>query len=73
MLWKYGTWLATRNPKLGVQIFADDSSRVRFTAKQALDLLKTGAPQAVKDFLQHLVFAKNVSCNFQQWRYSFGY
>ena len=70
---EYGIWLATRNPKLGVQIFTDDSSRVKFTAKQALDLLKTGAPQAVKDFLQHLVFDKKVSCDFQHWRYSFGY
>ena len=28
---EYGTWLARRNPKLGVQVFADDSSRVKFT------------------------------------------
>lgn len=58
---EYGTWLTTLHPQLCTQIFADDRNRVRFTAEQALELLKTGAPEAVKYFLQHLVFDKNVS------------
>jgi hypothetical protein len=48
----YGTWLAARNPTLGVQIFADDNARVKFTPAEAVDLL-------VKDYLEHLVFGKD--------------
>ncbi|KAL1296739.1 hypothetical protein AAFC00_000209 [Neodothiora populina] len=55
----YGTWLANRNSKLGVQIFADETSRVTFTSTEAVDLLKERAPAAVKDYLEHLVFGKN--------------
>lgn len=56
---EYGAWLAHRNPKLGVQVFADDSSRVRFQPQEAVDILKQHAPGAVKDYLEHLVFGKN--------------
>ncbi|KAK3725357.1 hypothetical protein LTR37_000327 [Vermiconidia calcicola] len=56
---EYGAWLANRNPKLGVQIFADDSSRVKFEPSQAVAILKEHAPGAVKDYLEHLVFGKN--------------
>ncbi|KAK1807197.1 hypothetical protein LTR12_018460, partial [Friedmanniomyces endolithicus] len=56
----YGAWLATRNPKLGVQIFADDSSRVRFQPQEAVAILKEKAPGAVKDYLEHLVFGKHL-------------
>ncbi|PPJ55032.1 hypothetical protein CBER1_01454 [Cercospora berteroae] len=56
---EYGAWLANRNPKLGVQIFADDSSRVQFEPTQAVAILKERAPDAVKDYLEHLVFGKN--------------
>jgi hypothetical protein len=55
----YGTWLANRNPTLGVQIFADENARVKFTPAEAVDLLKERAPAAVKDYLEHLVFGKN--------------
>ncbi|KAK0344380.1 hypothetical protein LTR59_009493 [Friedmanniomyces endolithicus] len=55
----YGAWLATRNPKLGVQIFADDSSRVKFQPQEAVAILKEKAPGAVKDYLEHLVFGKH--------------
>jgi hypothetical protein len=56
---EYGAWLANRNPKLGVQIFADDNARVKFQPSEAVALLKDKAPGAVKDYLEHLVFGKN--------------
>lgn len=56
---EYGAWLANRNPKLGVQVFADDSSRVKFEPQEAVSILKEKAPGAVKDYLEHLVFGKN--------------
>ncbi|EMF15465.1 uncharacterized protein SEPMUDRAFT_147349 [Sphaerulina musiva SO2202] len=56
---EYGAWLANRNPKLGVQIFADDASRVQFEPTQAVAILKERAPEAVKEYLEHLVFGKN--------------
>ena len=55
----YGAWLANRNPKLGVQIFADESSRVKFQPAEAVAILKERATGAVKDYLEHLVFGKN--------------
>ncbi|KAG8630411.1 hypothetical protein KVT40_002030 [Elsinoe batatas] len=55
---EYGAWLANRNPPLGVQIFADDSSRVKFTPPEAVALLKEKAPNAVQHFLEYLVFTK---------------
>ncbi|KAL8715473.1 MAG: hypothetical protein Q9220_000807 [cf. Caloplaca sp. 1 TL-2023] len=54
----YGSWLACRNAKLGVQVFADDSSRVKFAPQDVIELLKEQAPDAVKDYLEHLVFGK---------------
>ena len=57
---EYGTWLANRNPKLGVQVFADDHSRVKFEPTHAVELLKEKAPGAVKEYLEYLVFGKKV-------------
>ena len=57
---EYGAWLANRNPKLGVQVFADDHGRVKFEPTHAVALLKERAPGAVKDYLEHLVFGKKV-------------
>jgi hypothetical protein len=57
---EYGTWLANRNPKLGVQIFADDHSRVKFEPTHAVALLRNKAPAAVKEYLEYLVFGKKV-------------
>src|SRR5207248_3889594 len=51
---EYGTWLAKRNPKLGVQVFADEQSKVTFEPARVVSLLKQGAPEAVKDYLEHL-------------------
>lgn len=55
----YGSWLASRNPKLGVQVFADDMSRVTFSPPEAIAILRVKAPDAVKDYLEHLVFSKH--------------
>lgn len=60
---EYGAWLANRNPKLGVQVFADDNSRVKFEPTRAVALLKEKAPGAVKEYLEYLVFGKKV-CNY---------
>ncbi|KAI0169500.1 hypothetical protein GGR52DRAFT_469835 [Hypoxylon sp. FL1284] len=56
---EYGIWLANRNPKLGVQIFADDKGRApKLEPSQVVSLLREQAPDAVKYFLEHLVFGK---------------
>jgi hypothetical protein len=56
---EYGVWLAARNPHLGVQVFAEEQSRVKFEPTQVVEILRHGAPDAVKDYLEHLVFGKN--------------
>ena len=58
---EYGSWLAGRNPKLGIQIFADGTSRVRLEPADVVALLKERAPNAVQAYMEHLVFFKNVS------------
>ncbi|KAL4994279.1 hypothetical protein BDV10DRAFT_177135 [Aspergillus recurvatus] len=56
---EYGAWLAQRNPQLGIQVFADNSSRVILDPSDAVALLKQRAPNAVQEYLEHLVFSKN--------------
>jgi hypothetical protein len=56
---EYGVWLATRNPRLGVLVFAEDRSLVKFEPIEVVKILREGAPGAVKDYLEHLVFNKN--------------
>jgi vacuolar protein sorting-associated protein 3 len=56
---EYGVWLAARNPRLGVQVFAEDKSKVKFEPTQVVEILRRGAPDAVKEYLEHLVFGKN--------------
>ncbi|CAG7957191.1 unnamed protein product [Penicillium olsonii] len=56
---EYGSWLAGRNPDLGIQVFADNASRVRLEPADVVALLKERAPNAVQVYLEHLVFAKN--------------
>lgn len=58
---EYGSWLAGRNPSLGIQVFADNNSRVQLEAADVVALLKERAPNAVQEYLEHLVFSKNVS------------
>lgn len=56
---EYGVWLANRNPKLGVQVFAEDRGRApKFEPTQVVAILKAEAPDAVKFYLEHLVFNK---------------
>lgn len=61
LIQEYGVWLAARNPKLGVQVFAEDRGRVQFEPTEVVEILRKGAPNAVKDYLEHLVFGKNHS------------
>ncbi|CAK7264078.1 hypothetical protein SEPCBS57363_000888 [Sporothrix epigloea] len=59
---EYGLWLAKRNPKLGVQVFADDKARApKFEPTQVVSMLRANAPNAVKYYLEHLVFQKGLS------------
>ncbi|KAI1813560.1 hypothetical protein GGS20DRAFT_553045 [Poronia punctata] len=56
---EYGVWLANRNPKLGVQVFADDKGRApKFEPASVVELLRSDAPGAVKYYLEFLVFGK---------------
>ena len=57
---EYGLWLAKRNPGLGVQVFADDSGKVKFDPQEVTQLLKEHAPGAVQQYLEYLVFNKNL-------------
>ncbi|KAF5856170.1 hypothetical protein ETB97_007802 [Aspergillus alliaceus] len=56
---EYGSWLAQRNPSLGIQVFADNTSRVKLDPADVVRVLKQRAPNAVQDYLEHLVFSKN--------------
>ncbi|XP_044721915.1 TGF beta receptor associated protein 1 [Hirsutella rhossiliensis] len=56
---EYGVWLANRNPRLGVQVFAEDKSRTStFEPARVVELLREEAPDAVKYYLEYLVFGK---------------
>jgi hypothetical protein len=55
---EYGAWLASRNPRLGVQVFAEDSSRTSWAPAEALAILREKAPGAVRVYLEYLVFSK---------------
>lgn len=56
---EYGLWLASRNPKLGVQVFTDEKGKApKFEHTQVVALLREEAPEAVKYYLEHLVFDK---------------
>ncbi|GFP59781.1 transforming growth factor-beta receptor-associated protein 1 [Trichoderma asperellum] len=56
---EYGLWLANRNPRLGVQVFAEDKGKApKFEPAKAVELLRAEAPGAVRYYLEHLVFDK---------------
>ena len=55
---EYGTWLAVRNPKLGVRVFsADEGAKLKWEVEDVVGLLRERAPGAVKWYLEQLVFA----------------
>ncbi|EXJ61918.1 hypothetical protein A1O7_02349 [Cladophialophora yegresii CBS 114405] len=56
----YALWLAQRNPELAVQVFTDDTARVRFSPQEVVKLLKDHAPGAVQQYLEYLVFGKHL-------------
>ncbi|KAF6813439.1 TGFbeta receptor associated protein [Colletotrichum sojae] len=56
---EYGVWLAARNPKLGVQVFAEDKGKApKFEPATVVAILREEAPNAVRYYLEHLVFGK---------------
>ena len=55
---QYGVWLARRNASFGVQVFTDDHRRVKLEPHEVVQLLRREAPDAVKVYLEHLVFGK---------------
>ena len=57
---EFGSWLAQRNAKFGIQVFADEQSKVKFEPTRVVQLLQQNAPSAVKDYLEYLVFGKKV-------------
>lgn len=61
LIQEYGIWLAHRNPKLGIQVFAEDSSRIKFDPHEVVRLLKDHAPDAVQLYLEYLVFDKGLT------------
>ena len=56
----YGSWLARRNPRLGVQVFADERSRVRLPPDKIIEVLRSRAPNSLREYLEHMVFGRNV-------------
>ncbi|KKA26720.1 hypothetical protein TD95_004573 [Thielaviopsis punctulata] len=64
---EYGLWLANRNPKLGVEVFAEEKKAKnglvgpRFDPTEVVAMLKAKAPGAVKAYLEHMVFTKGHS------------
>ncbi|KFY89596.1 hypothetical protein V498_06375, partial [Pseudogymnoascus sp. VKM F-4517 (FW-2822)] len=56
----FGLWLASRNPQLGIQVFADPRARVSFSPAEVVSMLRDRAPNAVTAYLEHLVFARDM-------------
>ena len=56
----YGVWLARRNAALGVEVFIDDHGKVKLPPRRVVQLLREGAPDAVKVYLEQLVFGKKI-------------
>ena len=57
---EYSMWLAKRNPDLAIQLFTDDTCRVKFAPADVVTKLKAQAPDAVQMYLEHLVFNKQL-------------
>ena len=54
----YGVWLAQRNAPLGVEVFTDSHSKIQLPPRRVVQILHAGAPDAVKVYLEQLVFVK---------------
>ena len=57
---RYGAWLARRNPAMGVRVFTEVKSRVRFQPHRVIEILKSQTPEALRIYLEHLVFGQGV-------------
>lgn len=57
---EYGLWLANRNSRLGVKVFADERARVKWEVQEVLDMLSEHAPDALRIYLEHLVIERKV-------------
>jgi hypothetical protein len=57
---EFGCWLAARNPKLGIRVFAADDARVKFDPSKVLEMLRARAPDAVRPYVEYLVVEKKV-------------
>ncbi|KAI5810256.1 hypothetical protein DFH27DRAFT_538765 [Peziza echinospora] len=55
---EYGIWLAKRNYKLGIKVFADERARVQWDVNEVLEILKEHAPDALRGFVEYLVVEK---------------
>ncbi|KAH8652502.1 hypothetical protein BX600DRAFT_501760 [Xylariales sp. PMI_506] len=59
LIQEYGIWLANRNPKLGVQVFAEEDGKApKFEPTHVVQILREEAPDAVKYYLEYLVFGQ---------------
>ncbi|CCU80434.1 TGF beta receptor associated protein 1 [Blumeria hordei DH14] len=61
LILRYGGWLASHSPKLGVQVFDEDKSYVKFENDQVIQILRDTAPDAVKEYLELLVFQRHLT------------
>lgn len=57
---EYSMWLAQRNKDLAIQLLTDDACRVKLTPSNIVAMLKSKAPEAVQQYLEHLVFKKHM-------------
>jgi hypothetical protein len=55
---EFGCWLAARNSKLGVEVFADETARVKFHPPRVFDMLRRNAPGAIRSYVEYLVDEK---------------
>jgi len=58
---EYGLWLAKRNQKLGIKVFADERARVKWDVQEVLEMFKEYAPVALRGYVEHLVVEQKVS------------
>lgn len=52
---EYGLWLANRNQRLGIKVFADERARVKWDVQEVLEMFKQYAPVALRGYVEHLV------------------